>query len=64
MKDFEPKFRIISELQRLAERAFVFKLRKKRPDISEAEISAEVARWYLTRDEITAEDFMVRRTNL
>lgn len=62
MKDFEPKFRVVSELQRLAERAFVFKLKKRRPGISDAEVSTEVARWYLTREEVTPEDCMVRRT--
>lgn len=64
MKDFEPQFRVVSELQRLAERAFVFKLKKRRPGISDGEMSAEIARWYLTRDDVAAEDYFVRRTDL
>lgn len=64
VRDFESKFRVISELQRLGERAFVFKLRKKRPDISPAEISAEIARWYLTREDVSSEDGLVRRADL
>lgn len=47
VKDFEPQFRLVSELQRLGERAFVFKLKQKRPEITPDEIAAEVGKWYL-----------------
>ncbi len=43
------KFRVISELQELAERAFIYKLKKSNPDITQLEIIAEVNRWYKDR---------------
>ncbi len=64
MKDFEPKFRVVSELQRLGERAFVHKLKLKRPGISELEISAEIAHWYLTKIDASPEEGLVRRSDL
>lgn len=64
MKDFEPKFRVVSELQRLGERAFIHKLKNKRPDISDSEISAEIARWYLTKIDAAPEEGLVRRADL
>ena len=64
VKDFEPKFRIVSELQRLGERAFVHKLRAKRPEISDADVSAEIARWYLTKIDPSPEEGLVRLTDL
>ena len=63
MKDFEPKFRVVSELQRLGERAFIHKLKRKRPDISDSEITAEIARWYLTKLDASPEDGLVRRSD-
>lgn len=64
MKDFEPKFRVVSELQRLGERAFIHKLKNKRPDISDSEIVAEIARWYLTKIDAAPEEGLVRRADL
>ena len=43
------KFRVISELQKLAERAFIHKIKKANPDITQQEITAEVNRWYRDR---------------
>ena len=63
MKDFEPKFRVVSELQRLGERAFVHKLKQRRPDIMESEISWEIARWYLTKVD-APEEGLVWRSDL
>ena len=64
MRDFEPKFRVVSELQRLGERAFIHKLKRKKPDISDSEIAAEIASWYLTKSDTSPEDGLVRRSDL
>jgi hypothetical protein len=42
-------FEMIAELQRLAERAFVYKLKQKRPDITDLQVDAELSRWYKDR---------------
>lgn len=63
VKDFEPKFRVISELQQLGERAFIHKLKKRRPEITDSEISAEVAEWYLAKPNEALEKGLVRRSN-
>ena len=60
MRDFEPQFRLLSELQRLGERAFIHKLRKKNPDITLAETESEVDRWYLELPLGTDEGFSRR----
>ncbi len=60
MRDFEPQFRLVSELQRLGERAFVHKLKKKDPDITPDEIANEVDRWYLRRPTGTDDGFSIR----
>jgi len=60
VRDFEPQFRMLSELQRLGERAFIHKLRKKNPDITLAEIESEVDRWYLELPQRTDEGFSRR----
>lgn len=49
MKNGIAKFRVISELQKLAERAFIHKLKKANPEITQQEIIAEVNRWYKDR---------------
>lgn len=36
-------------LMRIMDRAFIHKLRAKRPNITEAEIAEELKRWYMTR---------------
>ncbi len=63
VKDFEPKFRVVSELQRLGERAFIHKLKKRKPEITDSEISAEVAKWYLAKPYEMSEKGLVRRSN-
>ncbi len=40
---------MVAELQRLAERAFVFKLKEKDPDITPQQIEMEVCKWYKER---------------
>lgn len=62
MKDFEPKFRVVSELQRLGESAFIHKLKKRKPDITDSEISEEVSNWYLVRPYTEPEEGLVRRS--
>ncbi len=42
-------FEMIAELQRLAERAFVYKLRKANPYATDEEIENEVCKWYKLR---------------
>lgn len=49
MEDGIARFEMIAELQLLAERAFVFKLREKHPELTPDEIEAEVAKWYKDR---------------
>jgi hypothetical protein len=63
VKDFEPKFRIISELQRIGERAFIHKLKQRRPNISSLEIAAEVANWYLVKPPTAPEEGLISRSN-
>lgn len=63
MKNFEPQFRLISELQRLGERAFIFKLKKSKPDITSDEIANEVDGWYLERP-CDADDGFFRRIDI
>lgn len=60
VKDFEPKFRLLSELQRLGERAFINKLKKRNPDITDGEVAIEIDRWYLQRPEGSDEGFTSR----
>lgn len=43
------RFQLIVELQELAERAFVHKLKASKPNLSEEEIKAELNRWYKVR---------------
>jgi hypothetical protein len=43
------KFQMIFELQELAERAFIHKLREQDPDISEDDIKDNLDRWYKIR---------------
>ncbi|MCZ2389513.1 MAG: hypothetical protein LC113_00365 [Acidobacteria bacterium] len=49
MKSGIATFETIAELQRLAERAFVYKLKEERPDITPQEIEEEVGKWYKDR---------------
>ena len=60
MRDFGPQLNLLSELQRLGERAFIHKLKKKKPDITTDEIVNEIDRWYLQRPEGTDEGFSKR----
>jgi hypothetical protein len=49
VKDYKAKFKILMELIELSERAFIFKLKKKRPNITEQEIELELRSWYQDR---------------
>ena len=51
MKSFTQKFLNIVDLVKLAERAFVYKLRKKFPSLSAEEELAHIRKWYQTRPE-------------
>ena len=57
MRDFEPQFRRLSELQRLAEEEYVQELRRSNPSITEREIKVEVQKWYLDCPEYWPEEF-------
>lgn len=43
------KFQLIMELQQLAKRAFLHKLKVKKPHLTEKEIRTELNRWYQVR---------------
>lgn len=49
MKDYSSKFQIILELFALSERAFLYKLKQKKPNLSPAEIEEQRREWCLTR---------------
>lgn len=49
MKSGTATFEMIAELQRLAERAFVYKLRQKSPHLTPEEVEVEVGKWYKER---------------
>ena len=49
MQDFKDKFQRFLELMEVMEQAVVYKLRQKNPMISDDEIKAELAKWYLDR---------------
>ena len=49
MKSYVTQVQLILNMQQFAERAFVNKLKKKRPDITHQEISEEVDKWYMDR---------------
>lgn len=49
MKSYVAQVELILNIQQFAERAFVTKLKKKRPDITRNEISREVDNWYQDR---------------
>ncbi len=49
MKNCINKLKIISELLKLSERAFLHKLKKKKPNLTESEIALELKNWYLHR---------------
>jgi hypothetical protein len=43
------KLNVFIDLMRIVERGFIHKLKQRRPDITEEEISEEVMRWYMER---------------
>jgi hypothetical protein len=49
VKSYVEQVQLILNMQQFAERAFVNKLKKKRPDITASEISKEVDKWYQDR---------------
>lgn len=49
MKSFVAKVQMIADLQKFAERAFVYKLKKRDPHISDEGIAAAVNAWYKDR---------------
>lgn len=42
-------FSIILELLRIAERSFLYKLKKKRPNLSALELKEAIKEWYMDR---------------
>jgi hypothetical protein len=56
VKSFAARVRLVSDLQKFAERAFIHKLKQKDPDISQKEIIAELNRWYMDRPGAPAGD--------
>ncbi len=49
MENSIAKFEMIGELQEFGERAFIHKVKEKRPDITPEELRIEINRWYRTR---------------
>lgn len=49
MKSGIATFEMIAELQRLAERAFVYRLKEKHPDITPEQVEMEICKWLKTR---------------
>lgn len=49
MKSYVVQVQLILNMQQFAERAFVNKLKTKRPNITRREISQEVDKWYQDR---------------
>lgn len=49
VKSYVAQVQLILDMQQFAERAFVNKLKKKRPEITRKEISEEVDKWYTER---------------
>ncbi|MGD9564276.1 MAG: hypothetical protein AB7F88_17505 [Pyrinomonadaceae bacterium] len=49
MKSGIATFEMIAELQRLAERAFVFRLKEKNPSITPEQIEVEIGKWLKDR---------------
>ncbi len=43
------KLQIVAQLLNLAERAFLYKLAKRHPEMTEAEVKLAVRNWYATR---------------
>ena len=43
------KLSVFIDLMRMVEAGFIHKLKAKRPDITQEEISREVTRWYMSR---------------
>lgn len=49
MINYVKKFELIVELLELSERAFLYKLKKRKPDLSPDQIKEELRNWYQTR---------------
>ena len=47
------KLEILIELMQIAESAFVYKLKKKNPNISQKEIEDKICAWYLDQAMLT-----------
>ena len=43
------KLTVFIDLMRIVERGFIHKLKQRRPDVTEQEISEEIRRWYMER---------------
>jgi|688.fasta_scaffold2856617_1 hypothetical protein len=43
------KLTVFLDLMRIVERAYVHKLKTRRPDITDEEVALEVKRWYMDR---------------
>ena len=64
MKSGIATFEMIAELQRLAERAFIYKLRRKHPNVTAQEIGEELRKWYKDRPGAEFGDGVGRVRNL
>ena len=49
MKSLVAQIQLVLNIQKFAERAFVNKLKKKRPDLTPQEINEEIDKWYTDR---------------
>ena len=49
MENGVARFKMLMELRRLGERAFLFKLRQKHPDLTTKQINEELSKWYRIR---------------
>ncbi len=49
MENAVDRFQLVMELRRIGERAFVHKLQKKHPELSQQQINEELSRWYRVR---------------
>lgn len=49
MENGVARFNIVMELRRLGERAFLYKLRQKHPDLTKEQENEELSKWYRIR---------------
>jgi len=49
MESAVARFQLLMEMRRFGERAFLHKLRRKHPELSQKQINEELTKWYRTR---------------